>query len=67
MAIGCIRCAQILHETLLTSIMHWPMDIFDTTPLGRIVNRFSKDIDTIDTILPLNWRVVISQAFAVIK
>ncbi|XP_065356721.1 multidrug resistance-associated protein 1 isoform X2 [Calliphora vicina] len=66
LAIGCIRCAQILHETLLTSIMHWPMDIFDTTPLGRIVNRFSKDIDTVDTILPLNWRVVISQAFAVL-
>ncbi|KAI8125131.1 Multidrug resistance-associated protein 1 [Lucilia cuprina] len=59
LAIGCIKCAQILHETLLENIMHWPMELFDTTPLGRIVNRFSKDIDTVDTILPMNWRVVI--------
>lgn len=67
LALGCINCAQILHETLLTSIMRWPMELFDTTPLGRIVNRFSRDVEVVDTILPLNWRVVISQAFSVIK
>lgn len=39
--------------------------MFDITPLGRIVNRFSKDIDTIDNVLPFNIRVVLSQAFMV--
>jgi len=29
-----------------------PMAFFDTTPLGRIINRFSKDIDEVDLMIP---------------
>lgn len=47
--------------------MRWPMELFDITPIGRVVNRFSKDVDTCDTTLPLNLRVAISQFFAVIS
>lgn len=50
--VGCINSARIMHDGLFSNMLLWSMAKFDTTPLGRILNRFSKDIDTIDNILP---------------
>ena len=33
-------------------MMRWSLHIFETIPSGRILNRFAKDIDSIDTVLP---------------
>lgn len=37
-----VRASRVLHDGMLASVLHSPMSFFDTTPLGRIVNRFSK-------------------------
>ena len=39
-----MACFQV-HELVLKSIMNSPMSFFDVTPSGRILNRFSKDMD----------------------
>ncbi len=41
-----------LHLIILMGVLHAPMSFFDTTPIGRIINRFAKDIDSVDTALP---------------
>lgn len=41
---------------LLTAVLFSPMSFFDTTPLGRVINRFSKDIYTIDEQIPQTVR-----------
>ena len=47
-----IKGSRLLHSQLLNNVLHLPQSFFDTTPLGRILNRFSKDIVTIDQVLP---------------
>lgn len=37
-----------LHRRLLRSLAVAPVAFFDTTPLGRVLNRFSKDMGSID-------------------
>lgn len=41
-----------LHWVILIGVLQSPMSFFDTTPVGRIINRFAKDIDSVDTTLP---------------
>lgn len=65
MAIGCVNAARDLHNNLLKQTLRLPMSFFDTTPLGRIVNRFAKDVDVVDNIIPLILRFAILMFFSV--
>ncbi|XP_032595387.1 multidrug resistance-associated protein 1 isoform X5 [Drosophila grimshawi] len=46
--LGGLHAAQVLHSLLLTRMLGAPMSLYDTTPVGRIMSRFSKDIETVD-------------------
>ncbi|KAF9967324.1 hypothetical protein BGZ70_009949 [Mortierella alpina] len=54
LAVARIRASELIHERLLTTVLRLPMSFFDTTPIGRIVNRFSSDCFSIDEHLP--WK-----------
>jgi ABC-type multidrug transport system fused ATPase/permease subunit len=43
LAYGSLNAAEAFHERVLKTVLYAPMSFFDTTPIGRILNRFSKD------------------------
>ncbi|XP_035519606.1 canalicular multispecific organic anion transporter 1 isoform X2 [Morone saxatilis] len=51
-----VNASRILHSRLLDNILRVPMVFFDTTPIGRVVNRFAKDIFTVDEAIPQSFR-----------
>ncbi|KAH9043416.1 ABC transporter [Lactarius hengduanensis] len=55
-----------MHDNAITRVMLSPMSFFETTPVGRIMNRFSKDIDTIDNTLADSFRTVINTISSVL-
>jgi len=51
-----ITGAKNLHHKMLDNILRAPMAFFDTTPQGRIINRFGKDVDVLDSTMPMILR-----------
>uniref|UniRef100_A0A3Q2Q4P1 ATP-binding cassette sub-family C member 5 n=1 Tax=Fundulus heteroclitus TaxID=8078 RepID=A0A3Q2Q4P1_FUNHE len=49
-----LRAACKLHDRMFKKILASPMSFFDTTPTGRILNRFAKDQEEVDSVLPLH-------------
>ena len=44
-----LRAARELHNKMAQRVLYATMAWFDATPSGRLINRFSQDISTIDT------------------
>jgi ATP-binding cassette subfamily C (CFTR/MRP) protein 1 len=54
--VGALSATKVMHKYLLRNILRATTEFFDTTPIGRILNRFSKDIDAADNDLPAVFR-----------
>lgn len=48
---GLLRASRILHKRLLVSVVGAPISFFNSTPEGRLVNRFNSDMDKVDSTL----------------
>lgn len=65
-SIGGIFASQHLHLNLLHNVLRSPMSFFERTPSGNLVNRFSKEIDTIDSAIPPIIKMFMGSTFNVI-
>ncbi|XP_029302444.1 multidrug resistance-associated protein 4-like isoform X2 [Cottoperca gobio] len=51
-----VKSAQSLHNRMFNAILGTPVRFFDVNPIGRVLNRFSKDIGQLDSNMP--WTFV---------
>ena len=47
-----LKASKELHNKMLNSVIETKIRFFDLNPIGRIMNRFSKDFSNLDFILP---------------
>jgi ABC-type multidrug transport system fused ATPase/permease subunit len=46
-----VEAGRYLHNKMLRSILGAPVRFFDSTPVGRILQRFSRDVESVDVYL----------------
>ncbi|XP_048648010.1 ATP-binding cassette sub-family C member 12 isoform X1 [Marmota marmota marmota] len=61
-----LMASSLLHDQVFDKILKSPMSFFDTTPTGRLMNRFSKDMDELDVRLPFHAENFLQQFFMVV-
>uniref|UniRef100_A0A8C5I9Z2 Multidrug resistance-associated protein 4 n=1 Tax=Gouania willdenowi TaxID=441366 RepID=A0A8C5I9Z2_GOUWI len=61
-----VNSAQTLHNNMFNAILRTSTHFFDVNPIGRILNRFSKDIGYLDSMLPWTFVDFIQVLFQVI-
>ena len=51
--------SKYFHDTMLHSLLRSTMQFFESTPIGRILNRFTKDLTAIEFQLPCSFKDVV--------
>ncbi|KAK2848887.1 hypothetical protein Q5P01_008721 [Channa striata] len=54
-----VKASSVLHDKLFRRVLLSPMQFFDTTPLGRILTRFSRDMDEVDVRLTMQAELML--------
>ncbi|CAH2256577.1 multidrug resistance-associated 7 [Pelobates cultripes] len=65
-ALGTVHAAKIIHQRLLKRVLKATVTFFDSTPIGRIINRFSSDLYCIDDSLPFILNIFLANVFGLL-
>lgn len=65
--LGGVRASALLFRSLLWDVARCPIGFFECTPVGRLLNRFSKETDTVDVDIPDKLRTLLTYAFGLLE
>ncbi|NXU25497.1 MRP7 protein, partial [Thalassarche chlororhynchos] len=65
-AYGTVRAATVIHNRLLQRALKATVTFFDTTPTGRILNRFSSDVYCVDDSLPFILNIFLANMYGLL-
>ncbi|KAG7279332.1 hypothetical protein CRUP_019028 [Coryphaenoides rupestris] len=54
-----VKASSVLHDGMFWKVLRSPMHFFDTTPLGRILTRFARDLDQVDVLLAMQTEMLL--------
>ena len=60
-----LRSSERLHDKMVMAVLQAPVHFFDSNPVGRILNRFSKDVGCLDELLPKTFLIAIQRVLMV--
>ncbi|RHY85045.1 hypothetical protein DYB26_000706 [Aphanomyces astaci] len=63
---SCMKASRALFEHMTDALVAAPMSFFDTTPVGRILNRYTNDVGTIDVSIPFQVAFIVSSTFVTV-
>lgn len=62
-----VNAGRLMHDKMLKSVLHSQIRFFDSTPIGRILQRFSRDIESVDIHLQWTFDNAIHSLFHVVS
>ncbi|XP_054098575.2 ATP-binding cassette sub-family C member 6 isoform X3 [Callithrix jacchus] len=65
--LGGVRASKLLFQRLLWDVVRSPISFFERTPIGNLLNRFSKETDTVDVDIPDKLRSLLMYAFGLFE
>ncbi|NXO30166.1 MRP1 protein, partial [Cisticola juncidis] len=65
--LGGVLASHQLFLQLLSSVLRSPMLFFEQTPVGHLLNRFSRDMDAVDSVIPDKLKSVLGFLFNLLE
>ncbi|XP_053528124.1 ATP-binding cassette sub-family C member 6 isoform X4 [Artibeus jamaicensis] len=65
--LGGIRASSLLFQRLLWDVARSPIGFFEQTPIGNLLNRFSKETDIVDVDIPDKLRSLLTYTFGLLE